>query len=385
MIVLGKLSIRSILDSDLCSITLPASLLLDPINDEVEVPHDPRHKISHFMESFRLRAAQSYLDILRALCQNRCRIRRTLTHTLSDWDNLQLDAEDLDAELREYTSEQPLVDPDFGPEPIYAFPLSSWCYYYKLRQMEWLVQMGFELDVYATDELAGMYWMVQNLAQTRFRHLQRIRGFLTKEYSALRKTPKAENYRLKDVEFANAISYVNLSMLHATATQALAHSLSCLYTVLTRFKLIPQTPHPYSTDAIRYEQRMKPFLAISLPELLPFSTFRDAVSQPGESSADLLEFAADAVARARKDFELLGKLDAQTARCVGSWCDEAWHKDIKDEVKSCISVSITVAMARKAVDTAERTKEEVKLKVECLPSEKGYHAWWIVPKATPVK
>ena len=29
--------------------------------------------------------------------------------------------------------------------------------------MEWIVQMGFELDIYQTDELAGMYWYVDLL------------------------------------------------------------------------------------------------------------------------------------------------------------------------------------------------------------------------------
>lgn len=26
--------------------------------------------------------------------------------------------------------------------------------------MEWIVQMGFELDLYQVDELAGMYWYI---------------------------------------------------------------------------------------------------------------------------------------------------------------------------------------------------------------------------------
>jgi hypothetical protein len=43
---------------------------------------------------------------------------------------------------------------------MWSFPLSSWTYYHKLRQMEWIVQLGFELDVYEVDELAGMYWYV---------------------------------------------------------------------------------------------------------------------------------------------------------------------------------------------------------------------------------
>jgi N-alpha-acetyltransferase 35, NatC auxiliary subunit len=37
-------------------------------------------------------------------------------------------------------------------------PLSSWVAYHKMRQMEWIVQLGFELDVYMSDELGGMYW-----------------------------------------------------------------------------------------------------------------------------------------------------------------------------------------------------------------------------------
>ena len=384
MVVLGKLSIRSILDDDLSNLVLPANPLLDAINDEIEVPHDPRHQISQRMEIFRSRVAQSYLDILRALCQNRCRIRRTLHHTIVDWDNLQLDAEELDTELREFTKEKPIVESDFGPEPIYSFALSSWSYYYKLKQMEWLLQMGFELDVYAADELAGMYWHLQNTAQTTFRHLQRIRGFLTRDYVELRRDPKQENFATKEEAFAAAISHVNISMLGSTAKQTLAHSLSCLYTVLTRYSLVPQTPHPYSTDAIRYEQRMKSFLAISLPELLPFPVFQDVVAQQHESSSDLLAFAADAVAKARKDFELLSKLDAKTAKCRGTWCDEAWHKNLKDEVKSCISASITLLTVKKAVDVAEKTKSgTLKLTVEITSSEKGYHDWWVVPKVTP--
>lgn len=386
MVVLGKLSIRHVLDSDLQSVTLPASRLLDATYDEVEVPTDPRHKISSLMESYRYRAAQSYLDIFRTLCQNRCRIRRTLAHTIADWDSLQLETEDLDVELRPLSGEKPMVSPGFGPLPIFAFPLSSWCYYYKLRQMMWFTQMGFELDVYAADERAGMYWTLHYLAQACTRHLQRISLFLTRDHAALRKDRRAENYRLRDAEYSSAISYVALATAQAAGTQALAQALCFLYTALARYALIPQTPHPYATDAIRYEQRMKPFLAISLPEPCPFDMFQRAVEMPHESAAGLLAWAARAVAQARKEFEGLGRLDAGTARCEGSWCEGAWRKDVKDEMKSCVAAGVAVATVKGAVEAAEKAGEkELKVKVECLPSEKGYHDWWAVPKVTPVK
>lgn len=141
MMVLGKMSIRQLLDDDLSSLVLAEDPLLDPKNDEIEVPHDPRFNMAKRMETFRERAAHSYLDILRTICQNRCRTRRDLTHTIVDWENLQLDAEELDQELRKFTREEPVLDHSISPDPIYSFPLSSWAYFYKLRQMEWIVQI----------------------------------------------------------------------------------------------------------------------------------------------------------------------------------------------------------------------------------------------------
>jgi hypothetical protein len=42
-------------------------------------------------ELYSLYGQQSYIDIFRAICQNRSRIRRTLCHTLRDWESLQMD------------------------------------------------------------------------------------------------------------------------------------------------------------------------------------------------------------------------------------------------------------------------------------------------------
>ena len=67
-------------------------------------------------------------------------------------------AEAIDTELRRYSKEEPIKEPSASNEENWSFPLSSWAYYYKIRQMEWIVQMGFELDLYQVDELAGMYW-----------------------------------------------------------------------------------------------------------------------------------------------------------------------------------------------------------------------------------
>ena len=379
MIILGTMSVRQVLDDDLLSTVLPASNLLDRDNDEIELPTDSRFNMANRMEIFRSRAAGSYLDILRTICQNRCRIRRTLCHTISDWDNLQLDAEELDQELREFTEEEPVIDRAISNDPIFAFPLSSWAYFYKLRQMELIVQMGFELETYQPDELAGMYWYLQYISKTRSRHLERIRGFIMRSFSASRRNP--ETTEQKHEEYAKALSFVSFSTMEAAATYGFADALSCLFTTLSRLSLIPAPKRPYSDDNKRYEVRMKPFLSIGLPELIPFDDLTRLVMQPEESTQDILGFAAESAAGAKKGFEVLSKLNAKDAYCQGS--HDSWLKNIKDCLKACIFASITISAIKKAIDAAGKDGK-VKLKVEIPAAGKGYHDWWVVPKAVPV-
>ena len=372
------MSIRQVLDDDLASSVLPAHKLLDRSNDEIELPTDARHQMASQMEVFRARAAGSYLDILRTICQNRCRIRRTLSRLVADWEVLQLDAEELDVDLRQYTKEEPIRDREISNDPIYSFPLSSWSYLYKLRQMEWLIQMGFELVVYQPDELATMYWYLQYIAKNRMRHLERIKGFNVRAFNNGRRQSALSAG--DQTHFINALSFINYSTMEATATYGLADALSCLFTVLDRLMLIPTPPRPYSNDLQRYEVRMKPFQVIGLPELIPHEELKTAVAQPEESSSDLLRYAAESATGARKSFEVMSKFNAKNAFCQGSY--DSWLANIKDCLKACIFTGITIAAVKKAMESAE--PGNIKIKVEIPPAGKGYHDWWVVPKVIPV-
>lgn len=379
MIILGTMSIRQLIDDDLSSTVLPASKLLDRANDDVELPSDPRFKMAYEVEVFRSRAAGSYLDILRTICQNRCRIRRTFARTVADFEVLQLDSEELDMSIRQYTQEEPIMDREISSEPIYSFPLSSWVYFYKLRQMEWLLQMGFELEIYQHDELASMFWYLQYLAKTRSRHLERIRGFNVRGFSESRRNPAVAGER--HAEYISALAFINYSSLESAATYGFADALSCLFTVLGRLSLIHTPPRPYSTDQQRYEVRMKPFRLIGLPELIPYDELKKEVTQPGETTLDLLRYAAESAMAAKKAFEVMSKLSAKDAFCQGSY--DSWLKNIKDTLKACIFTGITIATVKKAVEATAKN-EKVKIKVEIPATGKGYHDWWVVPKVTPM-
>jgi hypothetical protein len=374
MVVLGRLSIRQILDDDLSTIVLPCSILLDPANDAVEAPHHPRYAIAHQMELFRQRAAQSYLDIFRTFCQNRCRVRRTLYHMLQDWETVQLDAEEVDQLLQAQIEEKPIIYPPTTGVPSHSLPLSSWAYHYKLRLMQWTVQLGFELDIYQPDELAGMYWYLSYLAKCHVQHADRIKFFIKQRVEADANSKTNNISKKTTAQYARCKSYLYLTVLEAAITTEVAEALTNLYTALSRLGLIAAPPRPYSTDALRYEVRMKPFAPIGLPELPSFEVFMRQVTQPNTPTTELLEVAAKAAADAKGGLEAVAKMGESEAFAVG--CHDRWLKGIKDWTKAAIAAGVAIGTVKRAVANGT----EKGLKVEVQPSEKGYHPWWVVPK-----
>ncbi|KAH8906567.1 Mak10-domain-containing protein [Coniochaeta sp. PMI_546] len=376
MVILGSFSIRHVLDNDLSIVAMPCSRLLDPMNDEIELPSDPRFTIAHQMELFRQRAAQSYLDIFRAFCQNRCRIRRTLCHLIQDWETVQMDAEEIDQLLQPYAQEIPVSWPRASSPPAQRLPLSSWAYLYKLRLMEWIVQLGFELDIYAPDELAGMYWYLSHLARTRAQHIERIKTFTVQIVADLERrsvavTPEDQH------KYDTSICYLHMALLDATVTRELADALSCLYTALLRLGLIVPPPRPYSTDQLRYDIRMKPFAPIGLPELPSFETFTDATLQADVPTAKLLDIADEAVANAKKIFEVLKKREPEAVFTHGS--HEKWEAATANGQRSAIATGLAVMVLRKALKDAPDGKKGLPLKVEFKAPDKRYHEFWNVP------
>lgn len=374
MRILGAYSIRQILDDDLSILVLPVSPLLDRANDDVEVIHDPRFVFATEMENFRLRARQPFLDVLRTACQNRCRVRRSLYHVVRAWDSLQVEAEEIDFSIQQVSGEQPV-------EGQFSLPLASWTYLYKLKMMEAIVQLGFELELYQTDELHSMYWYLENLSEHRTSHEQRIKKYLSKHLHFLASQPSPPPG--SEAQMERAMNHIRLSILHSTATSEFSQALSYIYTVLHQLGLIVPPPRPYSDDEMRYQLRMKPFASIGLPEM---PTLRDieALQRSGLSVLVQLEMADDAIRKATRLFKNMSKLTPKEAFAVG--CHDRWLAEIKSCCQATIAAGITVRGLEDAIQAApakDKVKEFLRLEVP-LPSA-SYHHWWIVPKVSKIE
>ncbi|KAL8899329.1 MAG: hypothetical protein Q9192_001623 [Flavoplaca navasiana] len=353
MRVLGKITITTLIFDDLAELVLPAATLLDPANANVEPPQDPRFQMAKEMGGFVLRVG---------------------------------DAENLDVELRKYTGEKPLTDGSpSGPE-IWSFPLSSWAYYYKLRQMEWIVQLGFELDIYQNDELSPMYWQLSHIVGAKIQHVERIRTFVTRRSRQHRRWSANQTHNFKQ-----CFSFLEFTLTEASATQWFAISLSKLYTVLLHFNLLPSRPQPlpYSTAELRHALRLRPFMQLSIPEVLSYAELTAATSNvsginkrdgglPAEKqSLPVLDMADEASKVARKEWEALGKMDAQAARCVD--CEDWWRKSVKNIIRACIICSIAISTMKKGAQ--DKPVKHI-LHAEMPEDGKTYHEFWVVPKLT---
>ncbi|KAF2397061.1 Mak10-domain-containing protein [Trichodelitschia bisporula] len=365
-----------LLRKDLSETLLPDDPVLDPVNWTVEAPvaagrpGDRRYETARVINDFTghvVRMNGGYIDYFRALCSNRCRLRRNLRHVANALDDLQRnEAPRLDAALAELT---PLTPPS---------PLTSWTYLLKLKTMQWIVQLGFELDIYLPDEMAGMYWFLAKLARERTVALNaallkvQARGE-TRDPGFARAQKRGERTR--------AVALLESLGAEGHATVYLASALSELYTVLSYHGAITQTatPDPYTTPHLRFTLRMKPLLSIASGPALPsFADFEEATHPYGPFASPTAEWEQGkdnmltriglALSSARAAITRMKEAGPQARGCEKS--PEAWKGDVQALTASCLAVSVACA----------RLGHGGEVKVEIPGMGRRYHEWWVVPK-----
>ncbi|KAK8161366.1 Mak10 subunit, NatC N-terminal acetyltransferase-domain-containing protein [Phyllosticta citrichinensis] len=260
---------------DLADLTLCHDPILDPVNWTIElspnplIPSDNRAVLAEIVNTFNTKAVPAFLDFWTSLCQNRCRTRRLLCHNLIAFHNLQLDTEVLDQRLH-------AISPG-----CLQYPLASWAFYQKLRIMEWVVQLGFEQEIYLPDEYPAMYFWLSTISSTRANLLDRILTSIRAHHAAvLQPVNKTDNDSGSSTNLAtppaallSTIIAIESALHTSRATAALAEALSDIYQILLYLRAVPLPTRPFGSAALRHELRMKPFLGIDTPRLPPHDEF----------------------------------------------------------------------------------------------------------------
>lgn len=242
-----------------------------------------------------------------------------------------------------------------------------------------------------------MYWYLSHICSTHLGHVDRIRTFTVaaRKRDLLASGNRGADALQKSVAFQKSFRYLERLTTHLVAVDAFAIALHALYVLLARHNVLPSASgaDAYSTDKLRYELRMKPFMPISLPELVPFEEYQREATLEGDTDATVLERASKAITEARKAWEAtLGHgaftedpsaLSKQPTIAI----EEDWQRDVKDTMRACIGASIAVETVKKALAAAAGNTQPLNIHVS-IPepgSKTQWHDWWVVPQITPNK
>ncbi|KAF2016745.1 Mak10-domain-containing protein [Aaosphaeria arxii CBS 175.79] len=346
------------------------------------MPKSPRLQLSLLVDEFIERASQPYLDFWTALGQNRCRLRRMMTHVIIGWDNLQADAGIVDEDINRVVDEMGIR------EQVLHDALTTWTYHKKLWMVERIVLLGFEQDIYLPDEYASMYNFLSIIASRRALVLSRISEHHAQRIaSGIIDTSDPEN-----VEYA---SHIESLQCEATALQDLSAAMAKLYTVLLYLRLVPVPKRPFSTEELRYELRMKPFLALQPPEVEPFAQHQALLQPFGPYERPNAAFAASmldpksglwtdmeaALQNAKGRLQGMKKQGAAGAKASGA--ETAWKEEFKGLVESAVLFGVVIARLKGAVRKVEGSESgvavDVKVEIPAIVVGTKCSDRWIVP------
>ncbi|CAO2648320.1 Nn.00g075870.m01.CDS01 [Neocucurbitaria sp. VM-36] len=342
---------------DVKTLVFPASPVLDPMNWALSPPRNamlpkpPRLQFAMLIDEFVDRSGQAYLDLWVALGQNRCRLRRMLTHVITGWDMLQADASLVDTDISQAAEELGIAD------QILEFSLSTWVYHKKLWMIEKIILLGFEQDIYLPDEFSGMYLFLSLIATRRKELLKRIEAHYLKRGEQLLKARKLREVQ----EIDDAGPYLDSLLAEAEGVASLSLALARFYIILLYLHLLPLPKRPFAKEELQYELRMKPFLSLQPPEAPPFADFKAHTQPYGEFATpdpafyiDLKNVNSDLwtevdkhLKSAKESFADLKKRGADAIKAQG--VEKAWNRDVQSALASCIALGIAVAGVRDAV------------------------------------
>lgn len=391
--VLGSIEVQDMISDDLQAITLPASSLIRQDSPPSPPPATAQFQaitqVTQFIDKVRI----PFINQFRSFALNRSRVRRNLCHAAIEWDNIQADAEEIDGYIQTLTDEKPLSygssgDADDGSELAYAYPLSSWVYHYKLLQLRLLIQMGFELEIYAPFEYVDMYWYLSHISGLHLSHLERMSFFVSQSHVSGNQQKMAQ----KDADESKAAAQKALTNLythftHAKAIDTLASALQRIYVVIARHdpKFRSSEDETYSSDELRYELRARPFAQLSVPEPLAYSEMKAASSLETLEDKEALHQAGRLGMTARKAWEEVLRggpwSDGGVKKAEAEVLEKEWVRNIRGCMKACIAAGIAVTSLLKVVERNNGPVwENVDVEVPSLGNGARFHDWWAVPK-----
>ncbi|KAF8978978.1 hypothetical protein BGZ46_005961 [Entomortierella lignicola] len=370
-----------------------------PEQDEDEVSLLKRQiqtKLDHFID----KAIKPFVDTLQIAGQNTSRQKRNLRKIVQLWETLQEEAELFDEEIHivldqiRGSQEQDNVDSTQADGSLRPFYFVSWAYHMKLWVMEWLVLLGFELELYSAFEYSMIYGYVDCVLGAHAQHLRRIQTIAESESqtgskdSSTQKKKKKKKKKTSATEdkvsssadtnqsdlpsdnaplqpntdpsstgnaSASTTTIISTPAIRAvqdmiTIRLQLARGVFLILAALTKVGHLSTTPAHLSRHGLNdletlYRHRFKAFHHLSSPELMTYENYLQRLDCEGLDAWQILEYSTDFFNQAKAGLDRLQSLSARDARV--NLCEDAWRQDIKSMIKVCIANKVSIVALQK--------------------------------------
>ncbi|KAI9468681.1 Mak10 subunit, NatC N-terminal acetyltransferase-domain-containing protein [Zychaea mexicana] len=303
------------------SIRVPEHVSSSPLLDET------RKALSEFLE----RAALPFIDYFKIQCHNRSRQRRIMCKVLNEWEMLQDEAAVIDEKI------QNLAHFD-SPQNYF----SSWAYLVKLEMMETIVLLGFELELYGSNEYVMMYLYLIEVLKAQellLEHVQTQIVLQRNEASNVDKKGKGRKIPQETTaSFDHAIQCVQSQRYQNEAQIRMASGIcNLLLAVIYETHQLDLLKPRFDDEATRFRQRTKPFLGIASP---PQPTV-EAIAKTIETNASLDK--NDILAHlqaALKKIEMVNNMSTEQTRT--EMCRDSFNQDMAGMKRTCLGNIITI-------------------------------------------
>ncbi|KAF8923669.1 hypothetical protein BGZ58_002684, partial [Dissophora ornata] len=256
------------------------------------------------------KAVKPFVDTLQIAGQNTSRQRRNLRKMVLLWEALQEEAEGFDEEIHLFEDEvrraasagRPAPDAAKGAmaieEIMKPFYFVSWVYHMKLWVMEWLLLLGFELELYSTFEYSMVYGYTDCVMGAHAQHLRRVQTVIESQPTADSKTASQSKSKKKKKKKAAAVETESTSapkpapvsvpaltvklieplLVLETARLHLARATFLVLAALTEVGHLSTTPAHLASHGLNdletlHRHRFKAFHHLSSPETMNYENF----------------------------------------------------------------------------------------------------------------
>ncbi|KAF2207771.1 hypothetical protein CERZMDRAFT_71287 [Cercospora zeae-maydis SCOH1-5] len=371
--------------ADIQELVLPQDPLADPASFMVEATHDIRHRTSRILEEFMIKAFGEYLNLYRVICQNRDRMRRLFTQSIALFDEMEALALETDDAIMQITS------PRFAAQEqseVY-YPIWTWTRIYKLRLVQWSVQLGYESDLYQDEGIHQMYDVLTSI----FAQVEKTTG--TTILSALIQA-KRRKRNTSLVGRDESMRWLSSLQKEAHAEQNLAVVLATFWEFLSKVGVLPVADErPYYNEQRQYEARTKPFIKMqyqvipTLDELRKRKSDRAAHPYSPTELQSRLEVILGFSKEPSRQQSILEELKQVKEATPNLDCFR--HQELKNLEATCWAIKIALGQLVsicKSVGKEHESSPQLSLKgvlTVTLPEmRERKHAWWVVPKIIEV-